>query len=110
MKYTVLMLSSQMGVDEGDLHPALYEKDKNYTIGKELLGDFISLGAVEMVADEGEVEVKEDEVEVKEIEPVETETKADTPAPENKALDGEPENKASTRGRKKKAAGEAEGA
>lgn len=44
----VRMLSSQMGVPDGQLHPVPFVEGEVYEVGPDLLQGFINLGAVEL--------------------------------------------------------------
>ena len=47
-KYKVKMLSTQMGVHDGELHPVPFVQGEEYDIGPDLLQAFVSMAAVEM--------------------------------------------------------------
>lgn len=45
---TVKMLTTTLGVDEGQIYPTPYEQGKTYEIGSSLLNAFIEMGVVEL--------------------------------------------------------------
>ena len=81
MKNKVRMLSSQMGVHDGELHPVHFAEGEEHEIGPDLLQAFINCGAVELVgAENGDAP--------------DSEEKSEGDAPANKAKKAAPENKA----------------
>ena len=47
MKYNVRMLKSQLGVDDGHIHPSNFVEGEEYHIGKHLYESFVELGIVQ---------------------------------------------------------------
>jgi hypothetical protein len=76
MKHKIRMLSTQMGVHDGELHPVPFVEGQEYEIGDDLFSAFINCGAVELVLDE---------------KPQEKKSEGD--APSNKMRRNAPENK-----------------
>ena len=70
MKQKIRMLTTQRGVDDGEIHSSAFFEGEEYEIGPELLESFIELGAVELAGE-----------------------KAITHAPANKAHKAAPQNK-----------------
>jgi hypothetical protein len=97
LKHKVKMLSTQMGVHDGELHPVAFVEGAEHEIGPDLLQGFISLGAVELLDQEiAPRELAEGEMLVAGDLPegsTATEAKSEGEATENKALTAAPENK-----------------
>ncbi len=48
MKQKIRMLTTQRGVDDGEIHSSAFFEGNEYEIGPDLLQSFIDLGAVEL--------------------------------------------------------------
>lgn len=54
------MLKTIKGVHDGKLHPTTFNEGEEHDIGDNLAGQFIELGAVELVLEEGDEKAKGD--------------------------------------------------
>jgi hypothetical protein len=76
----VKMLSQQLGVDDGNIHPETFEKGKTYKIGTDLGTAFVDAGMATKVKEKKQAESPEN----KQIEP--GENKEDAPGGETVTL------------------------
>jgi hypothetical protein len=73
MKYQVRMLKSQLGVDDGKLHPDNFVEGEEYAIGEDLYRAFVDMGIVELVGAEKKPRAEDRETKIASPEEAKTE-------------------------------------